>query len=472
VYLLASALGNYIPHQHGWPTSWVLLTEVANFIRALLAAGGMRYFGGGSARFDSLKGIAVFLLFAVFLAPLTAGLAGACVVTLHQGSENFLLVWQAWFLSNAMTALTLLPIIVIGVTNAGAWLKVLRLERMLEACILAIGLLAVGIVVFDSGYAGSGAMPARLYAPLAFLLWAAVRFGPAGVSASLLVISSLAISGALRGWGPFVVESPAENLLSLQLFILSISVPLMVLGALMAERRETSRELQASYRQIKDLAGRLITAQENERTRIARELHDNFSQELASLSIALSGLRRTLPENSGAARGEIGRLQQQTIELSEEVRRLSHELHPAVLQHAGLAAALRGSFEEFGRTHAIEVAFDMNGDLDGLPGEAALCLFRIAQEAQHNIAAHARATRVQAALRRNGDLLELTVTDNGRGFNPAEARKRECLGLVSMDERARLLRGRVQIDSARHHGTAVRVLIPLDHNFRFRDDMD
>jgi signal transduction histidine kinase len=464
-------VGNYIPHQQGWPTSWVLLTEVANFIRALLAAGGMRYFGAGSARIDSLRGVAVFLLFAVFLAPFTAGFAGACVVTFHQGAENFLLVWQAWFLSNAMTALTLLPIILLGFTGMGNRLKRLRLERLLEACVLAIGLLAVGIVVFDSGYAGSGTMPARLYAPLAFLLWAAVRFGPAGVSASLLVIASLAISGVLRGRGPFVVESPAENLLSLQLFILSISIPLMVLGALMAERRGTAQELRASYRQIKDLAGRLITAQENERTRIARELHDNFSQELASLSIALSGLRRTLPENTSAARDEIGRLQQQTIELSEEVRQLSHELHPAVLQHAGLAVALRGSFEEFGRTHGIEVAFDANGDLDGLPGETAITLFRIAQEAQHNIAAHARANYVRAALRRNGDQLELTVTDNGQGFNPSQARQGEGLGLVSMDERARLLRGRVRVDSAPHRGTAVCVQIPLDQRLRFSQEM-
>jgi two-component system sensor histidine kinase UhpB len=278
-----------------------------------------------------------------------------------------------------------------------------------------------------------------------------------------LVISSLAISGALRGWGPFVGESPAENLLSVQLFILSISVPLMVLGALMAERRQTARELQASYRQIKDLAGRLITAQENERTRIARELHDNFSQELASLSIALSGLRRTLPENNGAAQNEVGRLQQQTIELSEDVRQLSHELHPAVLQHAGLAVALRGSFEEFGRTHKIDVAFDANGNLEDVPGEAAICLFRIAQEAQHNIATHARASHVRATLWRNHDQLELTVADNGQGFTPAEARKGEGLGLVSMDERASLLRGRVRIDSSPRRGTRVCVQIPLNY---------
>src|SRR5262249_22503644 len=161
----------------------------------------------------------------------------------------------------------------------------LHLKPMLEAVMLAIGLLTVGIVLFAGEYSESNALPARLYAPLPFLLWAAVRFGPGGASASLLVVTSLTIWGALRERGPFVTQSPAENLLSLQLFLLSISLPLMVLAALMEERKQTAGALQASYKQIQDLAGRLITAQEGERARIARELHDNFSQQLAALSI-------------------------------------------------------------------------------------------------------------------------------------------------------------------------------------------
>src|SRR5262249_39974512 len=156
------------------------------------------------------------------------------------------------------------------------------------------------------------------------------------------------------------------------------------------------------------------------------------------------------------------RLQRQTIELSEEIRQLSHELHPGVLQHAGLAAALRSSFDEFSRVHRIEVVYHTEGNLESLPPEVALCLFRVAQEAQHNSAAHAKAHHVQVALRQNGDGLELTVTDDGHGFDLAEARQGDGLGLVSMDERARLLHGRVQIDSASERGTIVRVVVPLD----------
>jgi two-component system sensor histidine kinase UhpB len=466
VYLLASAAGNVVAHQQGWPISWVLLTEVVNLLRALLAAAGMRYFSDGPTRFDSLLGVAAFLVFAVFLAPVTAAFAGACVVVLHGGAEDFWLVWQAWFFSNALTGLTLLPVIVIGFTNARDRVKRLNLNRILEAGLIALGLLAVGIMVFATRYHGSSALPARLYAPLAFLLWAAVRFGPGGASASLLVISSLAIWGAVHETGPFVTESPAENLLSLQLFLLSISGPLMVLAALVEERKQTVWALKTSYAQIQDLAGRLITAQENERARIARELHDNFSQQLAALSIALSSLRRALPASAADAQGEVARLQQETVGLSEEVRLLSHELHPGVLQHAGLAAALRGSFDELALRHGIAVEFHTEGDLGSLPAEVALCVFRVAQEAQHNIAAHARAHHAQVALTRNRDRLELTVRDDGQGFNVAEVRQRDGLGLVSMDERVRLLRGQFQIDSAPERGTMVRAVIPLNEERR------
>ncbi|HEV3302130.1 MAG TPA: sensor histidine kinase [Planctomycetaceae bacterium] len=461
VYALASSLGNFVPHQQGWPISWVLLTEVVNLLRALLAAGGIRYFNG-SARFDSLRGVAVFLLLAVLLAPAIGGFGGACVVTLHRPAEDFWLVWRAWYFSNALTGLTLLPVIVIAITGARAWVKKLRPKSLLEAALLSIGLLTICTLIFGGPYFVSSALPTRLFAPLPFLLWAATRFGPGGASASHLVITSGAIWGAIHDQGPFASQAPFESLLSLQLFLISISVPLLVLAAMLEERQQITRALETSNQQIQELAGRLITAQENERGRIARELHDNACQQLAALSIAFSSVRRSLPQSAEDAQREIGALQQRTIGLAEELRHLSHELHPAVLQHAGLTAALRGSFDEFGRLHRIAVEFRADGALEGLPAEVALCLFRIAQEAQKNIAVHAKAQHVHVALRRNADRLELTVRDDGQGFNILKARQLDGLGLVSMDERARLLGGRVQIDSAPARGTQIRAVVPLN----------
>ena len=115
LYLLASSLGNFWPHRDaGAPTSFVLLAELANYTRALVATAGIRRFGAGTATFDTFRGMVAFLLFAVVLGPLVAAFAGASAVALHQGAAHYWLAWQAWLLSNMLTGLTLLPIILVG----------------------------------------------------------------------------------------------------------------------------------------------------------------------------------------------------------------------------------------------------------------------------------------------------------------------------------------------------------------------
>src|SRR5262249_51409784 len=151
--------------------------------------GGVRRCSGGSPRFDTLRGMAGFLLFAVFLAPIIAAFAGAGVVMLHRsagvvslrkGFQDYWLIWQAWVLSNALTGLTLLPMLVIGRTRARGWLRRASLRQGMEAGLLGLGLLFVGTLVFVGPYGGQSSLPARLYAPLPFVLWAAVRFGSSG----------------------------------------------------------------------------------------------------------------------------------------------------------------------------------------------------------------------------------------------------------------------------------------------------
>jgi PAS domain S-box-containing protein len=259
IFLLASALGNYLPHRENAPASWVLLCEGANFSRALLAAVGLRYLSPDGPRLDTFWGVAAFLVCAVVIGPFAAAFLGAGVVLLHVKTADFWLFWQAWFLSNALTGLTLLPIIVIGVGNGLSWTKRLSWSRVLEASALLVGLLTAGILVFAGPYGGPGSLPVRLYAPLPFVLWAAVRFGPGGTSASLSVITALTIWGALYGHGPFVTQSPSDNLLSLQLFLLAISLPSMFLAGAMAERREAFAALHSSEQAVRKQYAELAT---------------------------------------------------------------------------------------------------------------------------------------------------------------------------------------------------------------------
>ena len=247
-----------------------------------------------------------------------------------------------------------------------------------------------------------------------------------------------------------------------------IAVQATMIGNLLlhrARRRRAEADLKESYDRTQDLAGRLITAQETERSRIASELHDDVNQQLAGLSIALSNVKRQLQNGgTGTVQEEITRLQQRTIGLADVIRSLSHELHPGVLQHAGLIAALKGHCAEFGKQHEIDVNLSADADLDGIPNDVALCLFRVAQEALRNITAHAAARKAQVTLRSSEEDLEMVIADDGQGFDLDEARRLGGLGLISLDERVRLVGGNLVITTEPQRGTEVRVRVPLGGN--------
>jgi signal transduction histidine kinase/ABC-type uncharacterized transport system substrate-binding protein len=226
------------------------------------------------------------------------------------------------------------------------------------------------------------------------------------------------------------------------------------------ERQRTARAARETEAQVRDLAGRLMTAQEEERRRIARDLHDGVNQELAALAMALSALGSRLPESGPPDLGqEVARLQARTVELAEAIRHLSHALHPGVLQHVGLVAALRGHCRDFEREHGLAVTFRADGELGAVPSDVALCLYRVTQEGLGNVARHAGARQARVSLRREGDDVLLTIGDDGHGFDLAQARR--GLGLISLDERIRLVRGRLTIDTQRQRGTELRIVVPL-----------
>ncbi len=229
--------------------------------------------------------------------------------------------------------------------------------------------------------------------------------------------------------------------------------------------RESEAALQLSHREIQHLAGRLIEAQDAERARVARDLHDDVSQQLAGLSIALSSLKRRmveLPDSEGVQR-ELGALQQRTLMLTENVRHVSHDLHPSVLRHVGLVTALTAYCGELSRPHGVVMRCSAEGDFDDVAPEAALCLYRIAQEALRNVVAHAEASMADVQLRRIGGSGELTIADNGKGFDLAGSHGNgKGLGLVSMTERVRLAGGTLSIETALTKGTRLRAQIPMN----------
>jgi two-component system sensor histidine kinase UhpB len=243
-------------------------------------------------------------------------------------------------------------------------------------------------------------------------------------------------------------------------------MPLLCLSMVVQERKRESEKLIASrdeirrtMEQVRELAGRLISAQEEERSRIARELHDGVGQYVAEVAVTVSAVRRAPAVRAAGLDTEFHRIYEQTSLLFENVRALSHQLHPSALRHAGLLAATDALCRAFKQQHPMEVEFEQHS-IDPIPDDVALCAYRVTQEALRNVARHADASHVSVRLSRTAGELTLVVIDDGRGFDTDDARRRGGLGLVAMEERVRLVRGQLDISSGRD-GSRVAVRIPV-----------
>jgi signal transduction histidine kinase len=212
---------------------------------------------------------------------------------------------------------------------------------------------------------------------------------------------------------------------------------------------------------LEELSGRLITAQEEERTRIARELHDDFSQRMALQGIGLRQLWKRLPESEVEARAKVQELLKGTQELSSDMHSLSHELHSSRLEHVGLVPALIGLCEEMSSKYNIQVEFTERGPSTAIPKNVGLCLFRVAQEALSNVVKHSRAKQARAELSGGDNQIRLRIVDSGVGFDSYLPSSRVGIGLIGMRERLRLVGGMLSVRSATARGTEVVAQVPL-----------
>ncbi|HSI12837.1 MAG TPA: PAS domain S-box protein, partial [Chthoniobacter sp.] len=428
--------------------------------------------------------------------------------------------------------------------------------------------------------AGPETSPALLYAPIPFLIWAALRFGVGGTCASMLIITILAIGGMMRGRGPFLIQTPEENALALQLFLLVTAVPLLFLAVVIDEERISRSALHESetrfrsvadtapvmiwvtgtdklctfvskgwldftgrtleeelgngwadnvhredydrclavyensfdarkpfemeyrlrrkdgeYRRALDigtprysadgvflgyigscidvsalklaeeaahqLTGHLIHAQEETRKELARELHDDFCQSLALLAVELDIFRRNPPLEPIVIAAQMENFSAQVKRMASGVHELSHELHPAKLDQLGLVAAMRGFCKEFALVHEMAIEFAERDVPRTVPDDTALCLYRIAQEALHNVLKHSRGCVAKCELAGDEEYLRLIITDDGAGFDPQVARTKGSLGLISMGERARFVGGYLNVESHPGAGTRIEVRVPI-----------
>jgi len=221
-----------------------------------------------------------------------------------------------------------------------------------------------------------------------------------------------------------------------------------------AERARAEAELVA-------LSHQLINAQEEERARLARDLHDNVGQQLAALGIGLSSLKQHIPLKQEEGHKEAERALRRLQQLAEDVRRMSHELHPTWLAYSGLEVALKSHCAEFKQATGVEALVQVQGHMDDDSPRLALGVLRITQEALQNVWKHSGTRQVNVDLECAGDKMRLRISDRGCGFDPSQGGKRQGLGLVSMRERAKLMGGTFAVESAQGSGTTIMVTIPL-----------
>jgi PAS domain S-box-containing protein len=573
--LLPAGLAGFVLYdlQGGAPTHAIAWLFLSNAVEVLTAAWCLRSAFDGAPWLNSVKALAKYSFYAVFLAPFVGAFFGAL-----SNSSNYWATWKVAFFSEALGFLTLMPAILGWARGIPLWAKK-PLAYYLEASALLVALIVLGQLAFGSPMRSTP--PTLLYSLVPLLLWCTLRFGSTGVSTSMIAIAFVSIWGAIHGRGPFTGPGPLINVLSLQVFLFFTAAPFMALAALVEESKEAEQALRLRDTELNEaqrmaqtgswqwdprtdvvtwsaelyrmsgynpklpapsfkeheqfftpeswdrlrrsveaalrtgtpyeldlqavrldgtrlwltsrgevvvdasghpiclrgttqnitdrkrseealisMSGRLITAHEDERTRIARELHDDLSQRMAVLQIGLEQFKQGTHGISSVAEQQLRTIAETAREVSTDIHNMSYQLHPARLELLGLVASLKGFCREFSEQHKIAVQFAHSHIPGQIPKDVTLCLYRITQEALQNVVKHSGAAAAEVELLAHSDEIELCISDSGRGFDVELVRGVVGLGLISMRERLRLIGGHLSIESEPSHGTRIRVRIP------------
>jgi signal transduction histidine kinase len=346
--------------------------------------------------------------------------------------------------------LTVVPTVLSFWRHGTWWFRTASFERWLEAITLAFGVVFASLLVFNTGSAATNHIPTLLFAPLPFLLWASIRFGSGALSASMLVVASLASWYMLQGRGVLTLASRPQSVLYLHILLTLFALPSMVLAAVMAERRRAEELLRLTRT-------RLLHEQEQERHRIARELHDDLAQQLTLLGLELDHLRSG---SDSSLRLRLQELRDQMVGLSNATRDLSHELHPFAVEYLGLVAALKNLCRRLAIHGKLKITFREENVPSHLDSGVSLCLYRVAQETLDSIAKRRKARAVTVELKVVWGQAWLLIFDDEVNLN-AERLYREDIKLAGARERLMGFNGTFKIITEPETGTTIEASVPL-----------
>ena len=454
--LIVAVLGAHLlaQSQRGVPTTTLLGWFISNAAEALLAAAILYRFNRRRLLFSSVHGVLLFLFFGVFLAPFITSFLDAGVVVITRWGTDYWMLCLTRLLSNMLAMMTVAPAVVAAGTNGVAWWRKATRLRVFEAVMLAALLITVTIFVYGGHRPSLVLVPALVYAPVPFLLWASLRFGTGSLAASVTTIAVISFHYVALGRGPFATVLMTENVLFLQILLGAVTIPFLLLTAVLSERQRAEDQLRANR-------AKLVEAEEQERRRIARELHDDIGQQLTLVELELRQLR-TAVDKSGSHTNlgsSVEKIRSQVSGISEATRELSHGLHPGQLEFFGLAPALKSFCAELEQNTTLQISVTEKNLPAHLDWDISLCLFRVAQEALHNIVRHSEAKSCSVDLSRDHHHVILRIADDGVGFSAKK--EHPGLGMINMRERLELLAGTLKLASVPRQGTVVQASVPL-----------
>jgi signal transduction histidine kinase len=433
------------------PPGQILVAFLTNCMVAILNAWGIRRFLREPPWFGTMRNASIYLAITAGVSPAFSALGGAFVQILGDRSiANYWTYWGTWYIANALGSVALGPVFLIWSTfrRADDWIVTRRQKT--EGIILGLSLVAVCALAFrETSSVSAPFLPALLYSPLPVILWAALRFGETGASGAILVVTVVSIWQSLRASTVFNSSDQGTSVLGLQIFLLGIGVLVFLLGAAIDELRRSGEAMRS-------LAGALLRAQDEERRRIARELHDSTGQNLVAAKLMTDQIEMDTSQSSGPVISEIREL---LVGVIAEIRTVSYLLHPPLLDRVGLNFALPPYLDGFSKRTGIRVDM-VAGDLGRLPANVELVLFRVIQEALTNIWRHSGSSSAQIRLAcepsKGRTRITLSIEDEGKGI-PDTIRRSTLsgggrqissgLGLLGMRERLHEIGGRLEIDS-------------------------
>jgi signal transduction histidine kinase len=447
--------------------SWLVYQIAFNSVQAIACAVILQRFRPAILYFETLKEVLVFLGVSVVipgLANLVAiypivKVSSRAALLAHNSSDGFLAVWTSCWANNSASLIVVVPVILVCVTRSRDCIHSLSWRGVGEGAALTVLLTAFTFLAYGNVHAVSDAVPTVYLIPMPFLIWAAVRFGPAGACLSITLFVCVSGWCAYLEQGPFLRSVSIDRVTVLQMAWIIISAPLLCLAAVVHERRVAVEELKEANSELKEFTPRLIAAQEQEKQRISRELHDDVGQRLALLKIGLDLVEQKIPVERNVEHAEMCSLLTQLDELAIDVHNMSHQLHSSKLRYLGLRAALKEVCQQFVDQHRVAVHLTADQLPESLSEQVSLCFYRVAQEALMNAVKHSGTSQVDVRLDCKGQLLRMCIRDYGIGFNPLVRGK--GLGLDTMHERLKMVGGMLRFNSVAGMGTEVEVEVNI-----------